>query len=754
MFESRLRLVFVVLILLMAGLAARAFQLQVKHHAAWAEQVANRGLEPRLVEPPRGRILDVRGRELAVDKACIDACVDYEAILAQPSDQWIRAKAMARLKGALGDAYRSATAAQQLQMRQDQIAQVRSDLKSMWAALGQTEISGSTPEQVEQKRQQIVQRVEMLERYLQYSAYVAAVKEFQARATSSWYLRWLDDDAPQLDQFKVTVSEQHEPHVILPAISPELANHLGKNLDHMPGLVLRPGQNRDYPYGSAASHVIGYLNRVPAGDKPDPTDPDDKLKRYLPNDLIGKGGVEALGEPLLRGQRGRSVRRVSDDTIVETKDAIPGEDVRLTIDIELQKRIEDRFAHPLTSDEKPDPNPMYGGAVVIDVPTGQIRALVSYPTYDLNTFDQIYAKLVKDDINRPLMNRATQFAMVPGSTIKPLVGIAALAEGVVSPFEGIECTGYLVLNGRRYLDGKCWTAARSSSPAHHTVPWAAPHHGTHGNADGFLTFAEALERSCNIYFETAADRLGTDRLSPWLRHFGLGKPVGIGLAEAAGCLPDEYQGPAALRRQTNWSAGIGQGHVNATPLQMASAAATIARDGLWIRPTLTSSAVTIDVSGPDRAQIPAKASFFALAKEGMTAVVNNPAGTGHVLQRNKGGIIVAGKTGTAQAGQFSTPRRDAAGKLVRVDGRVQRDFLEPSTSTRVNPAAPWYRGSGKDDKELDHAWFIGFAPAENPQIAFAVFVEYGGSGGQVAGSIAREILDAAIDAGYLGPQNH
>ena len=748
MFESRLRLVFGVLILLMAGLGARAFQLQVKHHADWRLLAEKRAVETTLIEPTRGRILDVRGQELAVDRACIDACVDYAAILPQPDDTWVRKQALTRLRGQIGDLYRAATPAQQTQMYQDQFAQVHKDLGSMWVMLGDAKLTGCTGEQVEQKRQQIIQRVEMLQRYLWYSTYAGAAREHQSRQPTRWYLRWLDEDVPELDQFKVTVGEQHAPHVILPAISSELANYLGKNLDRMPGLVLRPGKHRDYPYGAAASHVIGYLKRVPKADAPDPTDPDDKLKRYLSNDLIGNGGVEALGEGLLRGQRGRTVRRLVDDQIIEKQDPLPGQDVRLTIDIELEKALEDRFAHPMRADNTPDPDPMYGAAVVIDVPTGQIRALVSYPNYDLNEFDQLYPKLVTDDIQRALMNRATQFAQAPGSTVKPIVGIAGLAEGVLKPYEGIECTGYLVLNGRRYHDGKCWTMARTTTPMHHLG-----HQGTDGNPDGFLTYPEALERSCNVYFETVADRLGIDRLSLWMDRFGLGRPIGIGLAEAAGMRPDSYKGPAFLRNGiTTWTGGIGQGQVAATPLQMANVAATLARGGLWVRPTLTTPAIGVTADGPDRVQIRADPAFFALAKEGMTAVVNSESGTGKMLRRD--GLSVAGKTGTAQVAPFFIFERDEQRRYIKkADGALKRRYIDPSTPAQPNPEAPWYRGIDTVGANPTHAWFIGFAPAENPQIAFAVFVEYGGAGGKVAGSIARGILDAAIDAGYLDRQD-
>lgn len=760
MFELRLRIILALLILLMVGLVGRAFQLQVVDRADWQGRAQKRAQDSEWLDTTRGRILDIRGRELAVDDACIDACVDYRAIGPEPEAKWVREQAMARLKGPLLDVYQSVPLTQRRQMIDDQMAQVRQDIKAMWTALGNPQLTGCTPEQIEQTRQQIIQRVEMRCRYVWYASYASAVQKHEARAPLPWYSRWLSDEldqAPQLDEFDVTVGEQRKPHVILPAITPEVANYLGKNADRMPGLVLRPGRHRQYPYGATACQVIGYLNRFSDKDVDKNVDSNDELTKYLPGDLAGRGGVEALAESVLRGRRGRIIRRVSDDAELQRLDPVAGSDVQLTIDIELQRKIEERFAHPIVviaGKPTPDPNPMYGAAVVIDVPTGRVLAMASYPTYDLNNFDQLYSRLVFDDVNRPLTNRATLFALEPGSTVKPIVGIAGLTDGKVRPYEGIECTGYLVLNGHKYREGKCWTASKVGDPMHHPVPFGAEHHGTHGNADGFLTYPEALERSCNVYFETVADRLGIDLLSAWMKRFGLGRPTGIGLPEAAGRLPNGYTGPAFLRRMTTWSGGIGQGHVAATPIQMANVAATIARDGLWIRPKLTTAALDTPTEGPEREQIPANATFFALAREGMFNVVNGKAGTGRVLQTNKGDVLVAGKTGTAQAARFSVPQRDEKGQPIKLAGRTQFRFLEPSTSTKPNPEAPWYRGSGKSETELSHAWFIGFAPADHPRIAFAVLVEYGGSGGPVAGSIAQGILDAAIEEGYLADQNH
>src|SRR4029450_2135380 len=145
---------------------------------------------------------------------------------------------------------------------------------------------------------------------------------------------------------------------------------------------------------------------------------------------------------------------------------------------------------------------MPGGALVIDIPTGEGRALVSYPTFDLNTFDEKYNELGADELNQPLWNRATQQAPNPGSTVKPVVGLAAIAEGKVGLHEGIECTGFLVLNGIKYPNGRCWTESMFHQGMPHPIPPSDPHRGSYGNSDGYLVYADAIQRSCNVYFET------------------------------------------------------------------------------------------------------------------------------------------------------------------------------------------------------------------------------------------------------------
>jgi penicillin-binding protein 2 len=200
-------------------------------------------------------------------------------------------------------------------------------------------------------------------------------------------------------------------------------------------------------------------------------------------------------------------------------------------------------------------------------------------------------------------------------------------------------------------------------------------------------------------------------------------------------------------RSDTWFSGIGQSQVLATPLQMANVAATIARRGVWIRPHLLVDE-SRDVARRDLRLNPAA---LDACLTGMINVVNSPAGTGTILHRDD--FLVAAKTGTAQAAKFNLLKYDENGKPARDEkGRLEREFFEPSTPEAPNRKMPWYRGAGNSGKELGHAWFIGFAPAVNPKIAFAVLVEYGGSGGKDAGPVAQAILDACLEHGYLARQ--
>jgi cell division protein FtsI/penicillin-binding protein 2 len=341
------------------------------------------------------------------------------------------------------------------------------------------------------------------------------------------------------------------------------------------------------------------------------------------------------------------------------------------------------------------------------------------------------------------MNRATQWAIEPGSTIKPVVGLSGITAGlnipdvgVLTARTGIECTdtsSSTVENAQRPMLGRdeirrrARGAGRSSSDS----PPPAPHKGVYGNPDGFLCYPDALERSCNVYFETIANAFGVDGLSFWFDRFGLGRETGIGIAEGRGYLPNRIKSPWPAHA---WFSGIGQTGVLATPIQMANVAATIARDGTWKRPKLIEDAGGVTIPGPttrggvmpDEVDLQLSKEALAACREGMTRVVNSKAGTGDAAQMAS--VLVAGKTGTAEAKERYDMLTDDDNKPILGKDGEQLKVPWPRAFGKVKTDRPWYRGAGKDGTQLNHAWFIGFAPANDPQVAFAIMIEYGGSG--------------------------
>jgi penicillin-binding protein 2 len=780
MFERRLKLFLAVLVLVTAVLVIRAAQLQVWQREEWGAKAIDINKRSHTTETWRGRILDFNGKPIAVDRPCVDACVDFRALQRPADPNWIKAAAAERLKNRLRDGYKELPKAKRDAAIADETQRVQADIDAMWGKLA--EFSRRPVEEIEQTRDDVVKRVTMRRHYVWYRSYQLAMKKFEHREPTPGWRRWLIDESaetPTQDQFtNITVAEELADHPILKAISTDVQNELRKHIEQYPGLELKPGVQRYYPYDDTGCHLIGHLTRVTQEDlKTDPNVGVDELRQYLPNDLIGRTGIEKLAEPMLRGARGRIETVEGREGELGRTKPTPGKDVKCTIDIDLQHDITEMFHYAKVLNEAEsdtshgkyvfDTVAMHGGAVVIDIPTGELRALVSYPTFDLNTFDDKYNELVADELNQPLWNRATQQALNPGSTVKPMVGLAAIAEEKVGLHEGIECTGFLVLpdkqhpNGRPYPNGRCWTQSmfgNVAAAAHHQIPQSDPHHGSFGNADGFLIYPDAIQRSCNVYFETMGDRLGMEKLSKWFNKFGLGKLTGIGIPESPGSVPTSYRGPADEKRFATWISAIGQGTTTATPLQMANVAATIARGGVWTRPRLIPESYGLaPTSRPanamqeDRVNLGLPKDAIAAAQEGMRRVVNTRAGSAYGIVR-RDDLVIAGKTGTAEtASPVRVVVRDAAGRPVGGDDRKSWKYrkLEPSSPMNPNPEAPWFRGWGEDGKKLKHSWFVGFAPADNPRIAFAVAMEYGGSGGMGAGLVAKQMVASLIKHKYL-----
>ena len=761
MFERRLKIILLIFSVATGALLLRAFQAQVVAKAYWqgeASRVLTRG---RTLETLRGSILDFQGRPMAVDRPCIDAAVDYRAIKPELNDKWLKDQARARLRAKYIDQWESFPFAKRQQLLNDEVAAVKADINSMWTLLA--DAGAMQLGEIEQIRHDIIERVESRKRFVKFANYQKAFDRYQGRDSAAWKT-WLlggGERVPELDDFDIIVGDELTPQVILHGIDNRTQNYLGKLGDRLPGLVLQPSATRSYPAMQVAAHVVGSMGKVNDDDRTNDAEGLDPLRAYEPSDPIGKTGLEALFEPALRGTRGNE--NTQDGKTELTAKPKPGHDVRCTIDLGLQASIEKLFAEFKFDPADSATVKMHGAAVVLDVKTNQVRALVSSPTFDPNQLETMYDDLAHDEMNKPLMNRALQAQLEPGSTVKTIVGMAAVTLGLLRPDEGIECTGYLIINGRKMPDLRCWTASKFARrfPAqvpHHQIPDTNPHRGSFGNPDGFLTYTDAIMRSCNVFFETVANRLGSDRLSEWMDKFGLGRPTGIGLTEASGRLPRDYRGDR--KTWTTWAAGIGQGSVNATPMQMANVAATIARRGIWMRPTLAAEdGITLKPSSRDRMtsapseriDLGVSETALDMVRAGMILVVNDDGGTGSAARRTD--MIVAGKTGSAETGKMHIKVWNPITRTYLQDnGHDARVPIEPNKPNHPNPEAPWYRGSDDDQEKLKHAWFMGFAPANDPQIAFCVLVEYGGSGNTVAGPIAKGLLQACVDTGYLRPR--
>lgn len=458
------------------------------------------------------------------------------------------------------------------------------------------------------------------------------------------------------------------------------------NAPELPGIVIDVGQSREYPYSDHVSHILGYVAAV--SEKDQTGDP----LLELPGFRIGKSGVERIHDLKLRGKAGNSQLEVNalGRVIRELarQEGQPGDDVGLTVDLHLQN-----FAMEKLRDKRS------AAAVVMDVNTGAVLALASVPGYDPNAFNIGLSRAewqsIIQDPHTPLTNKAIAGNYSPGSTFKMMVALAALEKGVISPETRVFCRGHTRLGNAKF---HCWKK--------------------HGH--GWLDMHGAIQQSCDVYFYEISKRVGVDNIASMARRFGLGSKTEIDLpGEKSGLIPTAAWKKKAIG--VPWQggetlvAGIGQGFVLTTPLQLAVMTARLAT-GKAIKPHLVRSVVSGGVAkSVELAEAkPLKVSREALkiVLGGMDAVTNSNRGTARRARIKEKGLEMAGKTGTAQVRRISKYERD--------------------TRVLKNKERPW--------KDRDHALFVAFAPVKKPRYAIAVVVEHGGGGSAVAAPIARDIL--------------
>lgn len=460
---------------------------------------------------------------------------------------------------------------------------------------------------------------------------------------------------------------------------------LAVNRHRFPGTDVKATLLRDYPQGMETAHLLGYVGRINQQEL-EYID----ISNYSGTSYVGKNGVEKSYESLLHGQVGLQQVEVNAKgrvlRVLEDRPPTPGDNLHLFLDMELQEIALEALGE-------------FNGAVAaIEIKSGGILTLVSKPGYNPNLFVEGISReayeALKNSIDKPLFNRAIRGQYPPGSSVKPFIGLAGLEYGVVGYHQETFCPGYYQLPGQehKYRDWKKWG---------------------HGKVD----MEKAIIESCDVYYYELARTLGIDRLHEYLAGFGFGQPTGVDLTgELSGLLPSrEWK---QEKRHEPWYpgetliVGIGQGYFLTTPLQLASATATLANQGHHIRPRVVASIEKTDgtlKASPkiidDLQQI--DPIHWNQIIEAMALVVESPHGTARAIRSDS--YRIAGKTGTAQV--FSV--------------KQDEEYDEETVAKR----------------KRDHALFLAFAPVDDPRIAIAVVVENGGHGGSVAAPIARKIMD-------------
>jgi len=473
-----------------------------------------------------------------------------------------------------------------------------------------------------------------------------------------------------------------QPIVIKPEASSADLDFIESHRSDIPVLEMLSVSRRRYLPGGFLGHATGYVGEA---SEQQIEASNGKLR---PGDVVGKSGLERQYNDILMGTDGmrrvvvNSVGKEMKDMRLTEQEAIPGKQIQLTIDYDLQQVAEQSLgARP-------------GAVVALDPRTGEVLAMISRPTPDPNDFavripKEEWRKLNEDPLH-PLFNRAIQAQLAPGSVFKIVTATAMLEDRSIPESFTTFCPGYGTFYGRQF---KCWVYSSKKGPT------------SHGSTD----LHEAILQSCDVFFYTIAMKLGIDRLSFYGDKFGIGHKTGIDLpSEEPGLMPSEPWVERVFHRK--WyagetiSVGIGQGAITTTPLQLARLIGGIAAGGDFKQPHMIKDAQNVADE-----KYPLSEHTVERITEAMYGVVNEPHGTGTKLKL--AGIELSGKSGTAQVIGYDTRNR-----------------------------------FGKQKKFEDNAWFVGYAPRRNPEICVAVLVQESGQhGGEASGPVARDIIKAYYD---------
>jgi len=520
----------------------------------------------------------------------------------------------------------------------------------------------------------------------------------------SFNIVWVKEDSPDPDeiikQLSLILNEEiavllkkvreavdnpkHIPILLKEDIDWKTLVYIENNHYDLPGVRIEVLPRRNYLFDDLASHMIGYtgeVNQQELGEM--------QWEQYQPGDQIGKRGFEKFYEEELRGEKGTVYMEVDahgfEQRQLKGKEPLPGNDLQLTIDLDLQLEAENAMEGRA------------GAVIAMDVNSGRILAFASAPPLHLEDFvggisTKNWQRLL-EDIKRPLVHKTIQGQYPPGSTYKIVTALAGLSKGVINPNTVFYCSGSMAFGNRRY---GCWKA------------------GGHGP----VSLHRALAESCDVYFYKVGLLVGVDVLAEYANNLGLGHKTNIAFEyEKSGLIPTANW--KKLAKGEPWQEGetlsisIGQGFNLVTPLQVCQMTSALANGGILYKPLLVEK--IIDPEGQIIRKIEPEVDvelvgldkYLALIRDGLVGAVNDRHGTGKEARLKD--ITVAGKTGTAQVVTMA--------KFKEVD---EEDVAY---------------------KHRDHAWFTSFAPAENPEIAVTVLVEHGGHGGSAAAPVAKKVLE-------------
>lgn len=694
----RFRIVYLILIIVGVILIAQLFNLQVIQGEQFRDSSQRRLFRDAEIKAPRGEILDRNGIVLATNREAFNIEIMKTAV--SPEDINSMILTLVKVLEKNGDTYRDNFPIS--------INPIRLDLRY----------------------QDIIDIQEIGNFYKNFKIKDTNISDVQLFKDIRHFYN-IDDRISTIDARKIMAIRYEmglqplspfDPVLIAVDVSKETVAELEERHLDFPGVTISVEPIREYPNTLAAAHVIGYIGKINQKELKSRKD-----KGYDHNDMIGKSGVEKTFEEFIKGKDG--IRKVEmdlsgrltgefDASFSETEENAPkpGNNIYLTLDYNLQKAaeksLEDTIKQINTGEFKDKfDDAQTGAAVVIDVKTGEILAMASYPAFNPATFVKGVTKndwdILMDKELTPLRNRSIQGAYSPGSTFKMITAMAALEEGKVSTGEKIIDEGIY----KRYKDyqPRCWI-------------WNSGH-TTHGAVD----VTKAIKVSCNYYFYEMGYRTGIDNINKFARMFGLGSKTGVELpGEAKGIIasPEYKKTVFKNKRDQVWfpgetlQAAIGQSYYSFTPVQMANYIATLANGGTKSRPhilkkmvdwkgepvnkkdinSVLSENLGIDINDePEKLNL--NKNFLKYIFLGMESVTGDAGGTAYATFANFP-VKVAGKTGTAQVREYN-------------------------------------KNTGK--KKSDNAWFVGFAPYDNPKIAVSVIIENGGHGSYTA-PVARDIF--------------